>query len=87
MLGENADEVDLDDVALRSVGVVVLDHERTYARFIERKNRQIVEAKKRQDEIAGEKRQAMRRRRKRRRNASQLEKKRRSVSFYIHTST
>jgi hypothetical protein len=87
VLGENADEVDLDDVALRSVGVVVLDHERTYARFIERKNRQIVEAKKRQDEIAGEKRQAMRRRRKRRRNASQLEKKRRSVSFYIHTST
>ena len=88
VLGENPDEVDLDDVALRSERVVVLSHERTYARFIERKNRPIVEAKKRLDEIAEKKKaseEAAEKKKKERESAR--EEKRVSVRIYIHTST
>ena len=88
VLGENPDEVDLDDVALRSERVVVLNHERTYARYIERKNRPIVEAKKRQDEIAEKKKaseEAAEKKKKER--ESSREEKMVSVRIYIHTST
>ena len=69
-------------------GVVVLNHERTYARYIERKNRPIVEAKKRQDEIAEKKKaseEAAEKKKKERESAR--EEKRVSVRIYIHTST
>ncbi len=84
--GENPDEVDLDNVALRSERVVVLNHKRTYARFNERKNRPIVEEKKRQDEIAEKKKasEEAAEKKKKGRESAREEKKVSVVYTYIH---